>query len=421
MKRSLLVAIVGVVVIAVALGGLIAFTGTSFFGQQRTAPTEIVIGTSQPLSGGLAEAGGHTLVGILAAIDYINEVKGGVYVKEFDKRIPLRLVLYDDRTETARAKSVAERLIKVDKVVAIIAPYSSLLTSVIAPVAEENKIPVVATAAWSDAIYNQGFKYIFNPYIRGSQEAEITLNWFKEISDKIPVKTIAIAYSDDAYSTSVCETIAKLAPNKGFEVVFQEKFPAGQLDFSVLLTSMKTRNPDLIIFFQPSAAGNIKFIRQLKEIGLTPKAIYGGYFGDLIAVRNELGSLLETIFAHAHDLPSPLPQTDKEMFNYIYERIKKKLPWSEAAVATSGAEAVLVLADAIERAGALDPIKIRDALAKTDGYFIGPVRFGPDGVNPIRVIYLVQYQNGDYRLIAPKTYPGLGIPLPTVDPVPYKP
>jgi branched-chain amino acid transport system substrate-binding protein len=393
-------------VIAVALGGLIAFTGTSFFGQQRTAPTEIVIGTSQPLSGGLAEAGGHTLVGILAAIDYINEVKGGVYVKEFDKRIPLRLVLYDDRTETARA---------------IIAPYSSLLTSVIAPVAEENKIPVVATAAWSDAIYNQGFKYIFNPYIRGSQEAEITLNWFKEISDKIPVKTIAIAYSDDAYSTSVCETIAKLAPNKGFEVVFQEKFPAGQLDFSVLLTSMKTRNPDLIIFFQPSAAGNIKFIRQLKEIGLTPKAIYGGYFGDLIAVRNELGSLLETIFAHAHDLPSPLPQTDKEMFNYIYERIKKKLPWPEAAVATSGAEAVLVLADAIERAGALDPIKIRDALAKTDGHFIGPVRFGPDGVNPIRVIYLVQYQNGDYRLIAPKTYPGLGIPLPTVDPVPYKP
>jgi len=419
MKRRTIIGAAGAA--AIGVGATVILAGNNFFGQQIPVPTQVSAGTSQPLSGGLAEAGGHTLIGVLAAVDYINEVRGGVYVKEFDKRIPFRLVLYDDRTETARAKSVAERLIKVDNVVAIIAPYSSLLTSVIAPVAEENKIPVIATSAWSDAIYNKGYQFIFNPYIKGSQEAEITLNWFNDISDKIPIKTIAVAYSDDAYSTSVCETILKLAPNKGFEVVFQEKFPAGQLDFSVLLTSMKTRNPDLVIFFQPSAAGCIKFVKQLKEIGLVPKAVFGGYFGDFHAVRTELGPLLETIFGHAHDLPSPLPQTDKEMFNYIYERIKKKLPWSEAAVATSGAEAVLVLADAIERAGTLDPIKIRDALAKTDGYFIGPVRFGPDGVNPIRVIYLVQYQNGDYRLIAPKTYPGLGIPLPTVDPVPYKP
>ncbi|MEM4303808.1 MAG: amino acid ABC transporter substrate-binding protein [Candidatus Caldarchaeum sp.] len=418
MKRSTLLAIVVVAIVAVVAASLGLFGLPT---QQRPVPTEIVIGTSQPLSGGLAEAGGHTLVGILAAIDYVNEVKGGVYVKEFDKRLPLRLVLYDDRTETARAKSVAERLIKVDGVVAIIGPYSSLLTSVMAPVAEENKIPVVATSAWADAIYNQGFKYIFNPYIRGTKEAEITLGWFKELANKIPIKTIAIAYSDDAYSTSVCEALANLAKKEGYEVVFQEKFPAGQLDFAAMLTTIKSRNPDLIVFYQPSAPGNIKFIKQLRELGLTPKAVFGGYFGDLIAVRNELGPLLESIFAHAHDLPSPLPQTDKQMFDFIYERIKKKLPWPEAAVATSGAEAVLVLAQAIEKAGTLQPDKIRDALAQSDGYFIGPVRFGPDGVNPLRVIYLVQFQNGDYRLIAPATYPGLGIPLPVVEPQPFKP
>ncbi|MCS7137259.1 MAG: ABC transporter substrate-binding protein, partial [Candidatus Caldarchaeum sp.] len=133
MKRSIIAAIVVAVVVVASLG----FVGLNLTTSPKPVPTEIVIGTSQPLSGGLAEAGGHTLIGILAAIDYINEVKGGVYVKEFDKRLPLRLVLYDDRTETARAKSVAERLIKVDGVTAIIGPYSSLLTSVMAPVAEE--------------------------------------------------------------------------------------------------------------------------------------------------------------------------------------------------------------------------------------------------------------------------------------------
>ncbi|MCS7129023.1 MAG: amino acid ABC transporter substrate-binding protein [Candidatus Caldarchaeum sp.] len=417
MKRSIIAAIVVAVVVVASLG----FVGLNLTTPPKPVPTEIVIGTSQPLSGGLAEAGGHTLIGILAAIDYINEVKGGVYVREFDKRLPLRLVLYDDRTETARAKSVAERLIKVDGVTAIIGPYSSLLTSVMAPVAEENKIPLVATSAWSDAIYNQGFKYVFNPYIKGSKEAEITLGWFRELANRIPIKTIAVAYSDDAYSTSVCEALANIARQQGYEVVFQEKFPVGQLDFAAMLTTIKARNPDLVVFFQPSAPGNIKFLRQFRELGLAPKAVFGGYFGDFQAVRNELGPLLETVFAHAHDLPTPLPQTDKAMFDFIYERIKKKLPWPEAAVATSGSEAVLVLAAAIEKAGTLDPAKIRDALAGIDTYFIGPVRFGPDGVNPVRVIYLVQYQNGDYRLIAPRTYPGLGIQLPVVDPVPYKP
>jgi branched-chain amino acid transport system substrate-binding protein len=388
------------------------------------APTppieEILVGTSQPLTGAYAEDGKNIYLGIMLAQEYINEIKGGVYVEALKKKLPIRIIAYDDRSDPTRAKSIGERLIKIDKVHAIITPYSGLLTLPIIPMGEEAKIPMMIPVAWAESIYNKGYKYIFNPYVTTIKEAEIFIEQFKEVAKSIPIKTLAFVYSDDSYSTEVCETMAKLAPEAGFEVVLQEKFPIALLDYSAILLKIKALNPDFVIFYSLAAAGNVKFLKQIKELNIKPKLIYGGIFGDIVSVRNEVGADLENVIGHAHDLPMPVPGGE-ECYTWINDQIvnRKLLPWPESSLIMSGAECILVLADAIERAGTLDGEKIRDALAATDGVFIGPVKFDNRGVNSKRILFLVQFQDGDWRLISPSIYPGLGLQLPVRPVRPY--
>jgi branched-chain amino acid transport system substrate-binding protein len=371
---------------------------------------EIRIGSTQPLTGAFGPAGKNAAVGLVMAQEYINTVKGGVYVKELDKKLPIRVLLYDDRTDPSKAKSLVEKLVIDDKVHALVAPFSSLLTLAEAPVAEQYKVPMVSYAAWSDKIYTQGFKYIFNSYILASKEGIMNMDVLDALNKKLtpPFKTIAIIYSQDAYASVVAEGWKKRAQELGYEVVYYEGVPVELLDYSSIILKLKEVQPDVVCWNTNNVAANIKIVQQMRDLDFNPKMIFTSQISDFAdRVIPELGDLANGLVGHAHSPWVALPGIE-DAANWFFKEAEArglgKAVWPGTVGTTMGAfDNILLIADAIERAGSLDSSAIRDALAATDGMFpAGPIKFSENGVNTKRAILLVQFQEGEWKIIYPE-------------------
>ncbi|HYR02160.1 MAG TPA: ABC transporter substrate-binding protein, partial [Syntrophobacteria bacterium] len=86
--------------------------------------------------------------------------RGGVYLRHYDRKLPLRLAVYDDRSDAATARRFCERLITVDRVNLVFGPYSSPLTFAASGAAEQHRVPFIAVCANSPKIYERGFHWI---------------------------------------------------------------------------------------------------------------------------------------------------------------------------------------------------------------------------------------------------------------------
>ncbi|MBO6481721.1 MAG: ABC transporter substrate-binding protein, partial [Pelagibacteraceae bacterium] len=118
----------------------------------------IVLGAAVSLTGKYSTNGKHTQNGYNLAVERINS-KGGVKVG--GKSYKFEIIYYDDESNSKRAAQLAERLIKQDGIKYMLGPYSSGLTKAMAPVTEENKIPMVEANGASRSLFTKGYKYLF--------------------------------------------------------------------------------------------------------------------------------------------------------------------------------------------------------------------------------------------------------------------
>ena len=119
---------------------------------------KIILGAAVSLTGKYSTNGKHTKNGYEMAVKRINDM-GGVKVK--GKTYKFEVKYYDDESNSKRAAQLAERLIKQDKVMFMLGPYSSGLTKAMAPVTEKYKIPMVEANGASRSLFTKGYKYLF--------------------------------------------------------------------------------------------------------------------------------------------------------------------------------------------------------------------------------------------------------------------
>ena len=120
-----------------AIAILLATSVASF---AKVVGDKIVLGAAVSLTGKYSSNGVHTQNGYNLAVERINSMGG---VKVGGKTYKFDIIYYDDESNPKRAAQLAERLISQDKVEFMLGPYSSGLTKAMAPVTEENKIPMV--------------------------------------------------------------------------------------------------------------------------------------------------------------------------------------------------------------------------------------------------------------------------------------
>ena len=146
------------------------------------------------------------------------------------------------------------------------APFGSGHTKIVAGVAERYGIPVIASVASSESVYDQGFKNLFGTLAPNSGLVDAMITLFT--AEQPTVKKIAILGRDDVFPRDMAETLRTRAAAAGLEVVYHEFYSNGTIDHSAALSKMKGLAPDWI-YITGYSQDLILARKQMHDLGLT--------------------------------------------------------------------------------------------------------------------------------------------------------
>ena len=379
------------------------FAAISFFvslalpAQAKVEGDTIILGAAVSLTGKYSTNGEHTQNGYNMAVQRINDM-GGVTVG--GKSYKFDIIYYDDESDSGRAAQLAERLIKQDGVQYMLGPYSSGLTKAMAPVTEENQIPMVEANGASRSLFTKGYKYLFAVLSAANQYLEVAIDLAVEKNGGNPVN-IAMAFEQDAFSQDVRIGVVEAAERTGSTIIIDDKLPKELNDMAATLAKVKATKPDVLVVSGHSK-GALTAIRQISEMKVDiPMLAMTHCDASKLAKQHGKNSEYALCAAQWHKTLSYSDSFfgDGQQFDKDFNDMFGYAPPYQAAESTA---AVLVMADALTRAGSLDKDAVRDALAATDmSTFYGQIKFSEAGNNIAKPMLLRQLIDGKYYVVAP--------------------
>jgi branched-chain amino acid transport system substrate-binding protein len=317
------------------------------------AADPIKLGEYASLTGKEAGFGQTSHQGVVLAIEEINAA-GGVLGR------PLELVTEDNQTKPGESATVVKKLISRDKVVALIGEVSSGRSLEAAPIAQQNKIPMVAPAATNPKVTQTG-NYIFRVCFIDPFQGTVMAKFAKQ---DLKVKRVAILSSvSNAYSLGLAKFFKETFTAGGGEIVTEKNLSEGDKDFRAQLTAVKAADVDAVYvpcYYTEAAL----IVRQARDLGLTMPFFGGDGWEDeqLLKIGGEAlnGCYYSTHFSAENTDPVVAAFTAKYKARWNNE--------APGAFSALGYDAVYVIADAIKRAGGTEGPKLRDALAATKDF-----------------------------------------------------
>lgn len=365
-----------------------------------TAQAQVIkIGAPLALTGGLADEGKKQQIAYDMWLKRVNAA-GGINVG--GKMMRVELVQYDYQTNEQRAQQLAEKLIVDDKVNFLLAPFGSGHTKVVGGVAERYGVPVMATSASSDSIFNQGYKFMFGTLAPNSGSVE---NLIAVVSKQMPnAKKIAILGREDVFPKAMATVMSDTAKKAGLQIISMEFYPVGALDLATPIAKIKALAPDWI-YITGYSKDLVLAKKQMADLNVKAPVITmitGPVYKEFI---DSLGPLAEGVTSaswwhHSAQFKGDDPWgSTKAFYDEFVAREKSEPDYVHAAAAA----ALVALQKAIEKAGTLDKAKVRDALASLDIVtFYGPIKFSANGMNGGRDLPIIQVQGGKPVLLYPE-------------------
>ncbi|MCS7142872.1 MAG: amino acid ABC transporter substrate-binding protein [Aigarchaeota archaeon] len=414
-KTLVLVILVVVVLIAGGFGFLLLSAPPA-----PEIPREIVIGVNLPLTGGSAPIG---LTGQETLEIWLEEVRaqGGLLVKAYNRRIPVRTILLDDQSNPAISAQNMERLASEGALV-VFGPAGTVFALSAAPAAERLGLPIVTVQTSTAELTRRGFKYVFSAYKHFYQDWPVLFDVVENLipSDRRP-RTFAIVADNTAFGREALVSFVDVAKNRGYgdRIVLKENVTAGQTDFTPSILRLRTLNPDVlvnVIFFHSDV---FNFDRQMKTNNYYPRLYVGWTAHSFISYADTLRVDSNYAVVTAVTWHPALPYPGSQEFYRKFVAKYNKEPGKE-----HGADyaALQIIANAIENARSLTRESIREALSNTKmTTILGPVEFMKEGSSdPGRMIapdYAIQWMNMKQVLIWPREYATgtLAYPAPSWD------
>lgn len=362
------------------------------------AKDKIRIGNAICLSGPL---GPPAMTTQIAPYDmWVKEVnaKGGIFVKEFGKKLPVEVIRYDDKTEIGTTVKLVEKLILDDKVDLLLPPYSTAMNFAIAPIVTKYEYPVLGVTVDSMKIKEMAhtIPYFFVHLNQPPVKAASIIPLLKDLG----VKTAAVIHHTDLHGIEFAGYVTPQLSVNDIDVVMYKSYPMGAKDLSPLLKQIKAADVDALLAFTYPAE-TFLITQQAKAIGLNPKLFYMSIGTAFAAYRETFGArMIEGVMGTGAWNPKvPYPGA-KEFWERMVQFVgPAKVDWYGNAFVYSS---VQVLEQAIEKAGTLDRKKIRQVLAsETFNTVIGPVKY-VDQINVQSPGEVGQWQNGAYEIVAAK-------------------
>jgi branched-chain amino acid transport system substrate-binding protein len=318
-----------------------------------TAQTTIPIGEYACLTGKEASLGSSSHQGTVMAVEHINE-KGGVLGRQ------LELITEDTESKPGESGTSVRKLIARDHVVAVLGEVASSRSLEGAPICQAAKIPMISPGSTNPKVTEIGdyiFRVCFIDPFQGPVMAKFALT-------RLKAKRVAIfSSSTSAYSVGLAKFFRQAFIDGGGEVVAEPKYAEGDKDFNAQLTAIRAAGVDAI--FSPGYYNEgALIVKQARQLGITVP-IFGGDSWEAQDLINLGGEAMEGAYLCSHYSPEdPSPRVQEFVAAYR-ARYGGATPDSNASL---GYDSVLVLADAIRRAGTTEHKALRDAIASTKDF-----------------------------------------------------
>lgn len=384
-------------VFAVAVLALLATASLAQTQERGVTTAEVVIGTSQPLSGPAAFWGVPVTGGMDAWIRFIND-QGGIHGRK------IRLVARDDSYLPPRAVANVRELVDRERIFAVVGLLGSANSFAVRDYVVENQVIWVNPLA--DANMWAGFKnkkHLFVTFPSYSDEGRILADY---AAKNMGVKTMAVFYQNDLYGQKGLLGVKRGAAQAKAKVVTSVSYEVTDTDVSGHALKLRQANPDAVILYATPRHGAL-IVREMVKIGFRPKLLSSFTLTDP-AMFALAGDAWNDIVLTAY---FPLPGTDARVDEVLATIAKINPALAQNPFnAVAGVSFLEPFLEGMRRAG---PSLTRDSFVAAmesirnwDGMVVRGVTFGPNRRQGINRIFIVKAENRQYKKLTDWiTYP----------------
>ncbi len=343
-------------------------------GKSQQAAAPIKIGAIFARTGGAAPLGGPEARTAEMLVEKLNAA-GGVNGRK------IQLIVKDSATSPEKALSLAKQLIEEEKVLAIIGPSTSGETMAIKNLCQESKTILLSCAA-AEEIVNPVASYVFKTPQKDSDAARLIFQTMKARG----LTKIGLVSANDGFGKAGNTQLTKLAPDYGITLVISETYDKQETDLTGVLTKIKGAAPEAVINWSIVPAQSL-VAKNMRQIKLDVPMFQSHGFGNIKYVRDAGEAANGTLFPCgrlliADSLPDTHPQKAVLM---AYKKEYESRHKGEEASSFGGYayDALLILTEAIKKAGSAEGGKVRDAIEGLTGVagISGMFNFSPQDHN----------------------------------------
>lgn len=357
------------------LGGAIVVSLLALSSGAIAQQGPIKIGMSMAQTGGLAGGGKASLLGIEIWRDEIN-ARGGLLGRKVE------LVVYDDKSSAAETPAIYAKLLDVDKVDLLFAPYATVPTAPLLPLVKQRGLLLMGNFSFQ---VNSKVKHDmwFNNAPWGPPDSWAAS--FLELGQKAGARSIALLAADQEFAQNLAHTTREVAKRLNMSLVFDQSYPPNTVEFSSIIRAVNAAKPDVIYVasYPPDSAG---ILRAVNEIGVGDNVkLFGGAMVGLqfAAVMENMGSLLNGVVNYNTWLPEPSMYFDgtKAFFDtYTKRAVEAKVDPLGYYIAPYGYAMGQMIEQAANAIKSLDQKAIAKYLRENElKTIVGPISYAADG------------------------------------------
>jgi len=349
------------------------------------------IALSGPLAGGVAIAGGRIYV---MWVEEVNK-NGGIYVKEYGKRLPVELIRYDDKSDIGTMTNLLEKLIVQDKVDFVFPPWGTAWLFAAAPVANKYGYILIGGPGGALKLKELSLPYFFQVLNFSETQAPALAGIFEEVG----VRSVAVIYRGDLHGVEYGDAMVPYFKKRGIDVKMKKSYPPGIKDLSPLLKEAKSLGVDAFCAASYPDGGML-LTGQALELGINFNAFFitvtpfsPNLYRDTFGVDTVEGVMGGGAW-NAKTSPGAREFVDKFVARFGMEPDY----WGGLYYWSS----LQHFQQAIEKAGTLNQKKIRDIMAKERfNTALGPFWYDKDQYFVNHPGEIGQWQKGVFEVIDP--------------------
>ena len=381
--------------VAVAVLVTLPFLGSAASAEE---PKEIKVGFTLSQSGPYSM--GAQLQQMPNYVMWAEEVnaRGGILIKKLGKRLPVRLVHYDDRSDIETAVRLYERLATKDKVDLMLPPWGTSMTFAVASIADRYGYPLIGVTVSSMRLKELGLKNFFSMMQAPDAVCGAIVDLLAAVREKANLKSLGMINVSDLWGVEVVKESVPLFRDKGFKIVMEKSYPLGSKDLTVVLKELKAKKIDTYIGYS-YPGDTFLATAQSQGLGFNPKVFWAGIGAILPAYEAKFGAAVNGVMGPGTWNQKVPFKGSKEYYGRFVKRWKVKPDhWGGPCTWAS----LQCIEQAIAKVGDLDRKKLTQALHNDKfSTIIGPVKF-TRGSNLATPGMVMQWQQGVYEIIWPK-------------------